>query len=187
MKLVICGGVHGVGKTTLMDRATPLLGKEASRFDPGELFMEHLYRLKNKTVDEIEEMLVEHLVIKVRTHPLVLSNWHYAVWTPGGYTSQVSTERWERILRETSGAELTLVRVTAAPETILARREKDRDVRKRKRDIDAVREELIQTDLFYRKFYERARQFLKPTEVTIDNTSLDDATKELVAACTTHL
>lgn len=183
MKLVICGGVHGVGKTTLMDRVALLLGEKCVRFDPGEIFMKHFYRQKDKTIEEIEGMVVEQLVERVRSSPLVLSNWHYAVWQPKEYIPQVGTDRWERILRETQGAQIVLALVTASPEDILARREKDRGIRRRKISLDAVREELTQTERFYEEQYRRAQLFGEPARAIIENSSLERATDALLALC----
>ena len=183
VRLVICGGVHGVGKTTLMNRVAAILGEKCVRFDPGELFMEHLYRQKDKTGPEIEEMVVEQLVKSVLSSPLVLSNWHYAVWQPQGYTTQVSMERWERIVRETSCAQIVLALVAASPEEILTRREKDCGIRRRKLNLDAVREELEQTDRSYKEHYRLARLFREPERAVIDNSSLEAATDALLALC----
>lgn len=183
MRLVICGGVHGVGKTTVMDRVLALLGEKCSRFDPGELFMKHLYRQKDKAGREIEEMVAEQLVRRVLSSPLVLSNWHYAVWQPEGYIPQVRMELWDRVLRETRGAQIVLALVTASPEDILARREKDRGIRRRKLSLDAVREELRQTKRYYDEHCRRARLFGEPELAVIENSSLEAATDALLALC----
>lgn len=187
MKLVICGGVHGVGKTTLMERAIAFARLGIVRYDPGELFIRHLYRQKDKTAEEVEEMVTEQLVRRIRSFPLILSNWHYAVWTPLGYVSQLSMDRWERIVRDVSGAQITIALVTAKSEVILERREKDRNIRRRKLDLDAVREEIRETARRYEELVERTRLYVEPKRVIIENSSLNVATQALLAICRSNI
>ncbi len=182
--LIIVGGVHGVGKTTLLSTIVAECRTSTAFFDPGPLFEEHLWRKKDKTPEEVEDMAVSELVRRCRESRVVLSSWHWGVWTPYGYAPQISPERWRLLLAEAKPDRLYLVTVTASPERILERRIRDYAKHPRKRSLEAIKEELVQSDEYYRAFLRIGHEYadsgtaiLVPAKV--DNTGLDAAVYRL--------
>src|SRR5688572_3345839 len=100
MKLILIGGAHGVGKTTLLEYTIQKFQGRISLFDPGEFFWKHLYQDKDKTSKQVENLVVKKLKKLSTKSKFVLSNWHYAVWTPSGYIPQLSFERMEKLVKD---------------------------------------------------------------------------------------
>lgn len=150
MKLVFFGGVHGVGKTTLLERVVKESPAGLHVVDPGELFWEHVYHKKDKTPAEVEMLVIELIAEACRVHPVVICNWHYAVWTPGGYVPQLAFDRLALLIDRVNPECAYSVLVGASARIVLARRVSDRLVKKRKIDLASVEEEIAHTERLYR-------------------------------------
>jgi len=89
-KLVLVGGVAGVGKSTLLRHIKEKFGDRILKFvDPGELFRRHIYKSKRpKKVEEVEEMIVNEIV-NTPNNAVIVCHWHYAVSRPDGYILQI--------------------------------------------------------------------------------------------------
>lgn len=61
MKLVLFGGVHGVGKTTLLTCLTEACKEHISFFDPGEYFWTHVYEKKDLCRKDAEMLVAEEI------------------------------------------------------------------------------------------------------------------------------
>ena len=146
--LMIVGGVHGVGKTTLIGNLLCGSRPGTTFLDPGALFNKHVWQDKDRTVSEVEDLVVAKLVAQCHTcnTKLVLASWHWAVWTPLGYVPQISIDRWRLVVRASGATRVHLVNVTAPAETILTRRVRDYANHPRKRSLDAVSYEMVARD-----------------------------------------
>ena len=84
------------------------------------------------------------------TPNITLINWHYAVWTPDGYIPQIHMTLWRKIA-ETPNTKIVLVLLRAEADKIMERREKDAGsgIKKRKIDIQCVREEIAATNQLF--------------------------------------
>lgn len=182
--VILFGGVHGVGKSTLLSGAE-YPGDSVAFFDPGPLFTEHLCHRKDKSSPEIERMVSDKLIALSRNHPLVISNWHWAVWTPKGYVPQLAEEEFLRFLRGSRPRCLYLVEVTAPVELVLARRLEDKAFRKRKLDLNSVHEEAAMSDAFRYRCFKAAAEVCTVQFVDIINVDLAEgrrATRALMNA-----
>lgn len=179
MKLILVGGVHGVGKTTLLDYLAKKIGGTMRVFDPGAYFWKHLIEAKDKTPAEIEAMVVNELA-KTGKEEVVVCNWHYAVWTKDGYVPQLAYDNLERIVSLLAPEKIILMLVTASAEDIHQRRKKDLPKRKRKIGMRYVLEEIEATESAFAK---HLRVLEKHTDVwflRLDNTKLRKAKKLLL-------
>ena len=170
MKLVFLGGVHGVGKTTVLERVIATSSGRLYTVDPGELFWEHVYQKKDKTPDEAEVLAAKLIERECRLHPLVVCNWHYAVWTPSGYVLELALPKLATLIEKVRPECVYLVLVTASADAVFERREKDRAIKKRKVDRLCVEEEMAQTEVLYRLHHDVVSQRAKTVSVVFDNT-----------------
>ncbi len=175
--VILFGGVHGVGKSTLLSGAE-YPGDDVAFFDPGPLFIEHLYRRRDKSSSEIERMVSDELIALGRGHPLVVSNWHWAVWTRNGYVPQLAAEEFLRFLTRSRPCCLYLVEVTAPAELVLARRLRDAPIRKRKLDLACVREEAAMSDAFRYRCFTAAAEVCPAQFVDIINVELAEGRRK---------
>ncbi|OGZ10198.1 MAG: hypothetical protein A3D65_03395 [Candidatus Lloydbacteria bacterium RIFCSPHIGHO2_02_FULL_50_13] len=179
MKLVLFGGVHGVGKTTLFEKILVASGGEFRVIDPGELFWEHLYQKKDKTSDETEALAVELIEKECCLHQTVICNWHYAVWTPKGYVPQIAFPRLAGLIERVRPKCVQLVLVRASTDVVLLRREGDQAIKKRKIDRVCVEEEVAHTEHLYRLHHNVISSRVKTVSTVFDNTApIDGATIE---------
>lgn len=121
MKLVLFGGVQGVGKTTLISLLEKKLKDRIVVLNPGELFRRYFYSRKAKTLDDIEEMVVNQLK-KLPSDSTVVVHWHYAVRRPSGYIPQISFERLKRIAKISKVERVILLLVEARADAVHKRR-----------------------------------------------------------------
>ena len=180
MNLLIVGGAHGVGKTTLLDGARAALPAEVAFFDPGEYFWRHLYGTGDLTAAEVERLVAAEL-LRLRDRPLVVSNWHYAVWTPAGWVPQLPLPLWRETIASLAPAAVRLVLVEAPAEVILARRLRDRKQRKRKLDRAAVERELAESRRYRELFLREVSGLTDIAAVDIDNVDLAAAQRSLLS------
>ena len=179
MKLILFGGVHGVGKTTLLDHVAEALGGDAQIFDPGVYFWKHLHEAKDKTTAEIEEMIIRDL-LAVKETELVICNWHYAVWTESGHVPQLGYSNLKRLTAAMAPEAIVLIWVTASAEDVYARRVSDASRRKRKIDMRCIHEEIAATDRELKNHLEALRGHADVRLVLLDNTDLEAAKNLLV-------
>lgn len=169
MKLVFFGGVHGVGKTTLLEKLSATSGGALHIIDPGELFWEHCYQKKDKTPDETEELVVELIERSCRLHPLVVCNWHYAVWTPTGYVPEVAFSRLATLIERVRPGCVCPILIHASADIVFERRKKDQGAKKRKIDLVAIEEEIAQTNYLYQLHHGVAASRAKTSPIVFDN------------------
>jgi adenylate kinase len=151
------GGVHGVGKTTLI-RGVHQMDHSLEIYDPGELFWKYHHNQPVLEPETIERMIAESLA-GLRAD-ITLINWHYAVWTPQGYKPQIPFRLLRRAIKASS-IDFVSVIVTAGPATVAERRKKDALVggKKRKLGEEYVLEEIrAQSDLYKKHLEILARE-----------------------------
>lgn len=136
MKLVLFGGVQGVGKTTLISWLEKKLKGRIVVLNPGELFRRYFYSRKAKTLDDIEEMVVNQLK-KLPSDSTVVVHWHYAVRRPSGYIPQISFGRLKRIAESGKVERVVLLSVRASVDAVYKRRSADYKI-KRSRAISKI-------------------------------------------------
>jgi adenylate kinase len=144
MKLILFGGVKGVGKTTIISWLQHKFAGEIRVLDPGELFRRYFYTKKVKTIDEIEELLMSKIMNMPHASTVVV-HWHYAVKRPSGYIPQINFSRLKRIAKSGKVTKIVLLVVDAPIHVIRERRLKDRQTKKRGVARSIIREE-IDTD-----------------------------------------
>lgn len=176
MKLVFFGGVHGVGKTTLLEKVLGTLNKKPHVVDPGVLFWEHVYRKKDKTADETEVLVAEAIERECSLYPVVICNWHYAVWTLKGYIPQIAFPRLASLVERVGPECVHLILVDAPVDVVLERRKKDRSIKRRKVDRACVAEEIAQTTHLHRLHYDVLSLRVRTLSTMLDNTGpIDEA------------
>lgn len=121
MKLVFFGGVQGVGKTTLISCLENEFRCRITLLNPGELFQRYFYNQKIKTIEEIEELIVNALE-RAPSNSTVVVHWHYAVRRPSGYVPQISFERLKRVAESGKVELVALLSVRASVDAVYKRR-----------------------------------------------------------------
>lgn len=102
-------------------------------------------------------------------HSVVICNWHYAVWTPNGYISQIALPRLVSLIERVRPEHVYLVLVTAPVDVVLERREKDRAIKKRKIDRASIEEEMTQSEHLYRLHCNVVASQATTTPISFDN------------------
>lgn len=169
MQLVILGGAHGVGKTTLIEQALMVTAGQFTLFDPGEFFWRHLFEQCDKTAAQVEALVVKKM-IKLTKH--TISSWHYAAWTQAGWVPQLRHPLFREMIRTLAPQSLTLGLIEAPAIEILARRKKDQAIKKRKLDLDCIEEELQQNRIFRLACWREVAELTDVQLVDINNTDL---------------
>lgn len=149
MKLLLFGGVQGVGKTTLLAWLKNKCDERIVLVNPGELFRNYHHI---KTVEEIEEMVVEKLK-NVPDDATVIAHWHYAVRRPSGYIPQIDWPRIKRMTKKGAIQYVGLFLITAPPDTIRKRRLKEYAEKKRPLSRTIIRKEIAAEEKFLEKHY----------------------------------
>jgi adenylate kinase len=150
MKLILFGGVKGVGKTTTLTWIKNKLGRQVTLLDPGELFRRYFYVRQIKTLDEIEELIIDKLE-KMPADATVAIHWHYAVKRPTGYIPQISFSRLERLARSSKIEKIILLLMEAPLGAIKARRLKDYKTKRRGLSFRSIKEEIAMDEKFLKK------------------------------------
>ncbi len=150
MKLVLFGGVQGVGKTTLLSWCENQFKSRITLLNPGELFRWYFYDEKIKTTEEIEELVVSELE-KMPDNATAVLHWHYAVSRPSGFIPQISFSRLKRIAESGRIEQVVLLVLEASPDSIYERRLKDYQGKKRELSISVICEELRADEEFFTK------------------------------------
>ena len=179
MKLILFGGVHGVGKTTLLNHLVKIYGDKFPVFDPGIYFWKHLYELKDKTTPEIEEMVINELA-NMKNSQTIVCNWHYAVWTKSGYIPQLCYPNLERLIQMVKPDSVTLILVRAPAEEVYKRRRADAEIKKRKIDKKCIEEEMCATESAIEEHLDVIGKWVEPKLIVLDNTELEETMKILV-------
>lgn len=182
MKLVLFGGVQGVGKTTLLSWLEEKYSGQLVVLDAGELFRRYAYgNRKTKTAEEVEELIM-NTILGVPSYSVVVVHWHYAVRRPEGYIPQVSFSRLARISRSGKIVRATLLLVEAPAESILRRRITDREEKTRLLSLAAIRQEMGKEEEFFAKTHDILTRGLGRNSATtfrLSNTRLSSAKKRL--------
>lgn len=151
MRLVLCGGVQGVGKTTLISRLKSKFKRKITLLDPGKLFRRYFYNKRIKTPEEIEELITD----KIKGAPggsTMVIHWHYGVRRPSGYIPQISFERLRRIAKSGKIDKVVLLLVEAPADIVYSRRLKDRKIKKsRAISLFKIREEVRMEKKFLKR------------------------------------
>ena len=167
------GGVPGVGKTTLVGTVLSELRPDTAFLDPGVLFNTYVFEEQSHTAEHVEELVADTLIRKCHSARLVLATWHWAVWTPTGYKPQIPLPRWRLMLSEARLERLYLVDVTAQPKQILSRRIGDYEKHPRKRHLNAICEEILASERYYRLFASAAEEYTHVFRCDVNNTGID--------------
>jgi adenylate kinase len=129
VKLVLLGGVQGVGKSTIFEYLKSRFGDKVVFIDPGELFRKLCYR-GVKSPEEVEEIILNEL-IDLPEDAIVVAHWHFAVPRPDGYIPQISFDRLKRLALSGKLSEALLVSIEASTDIIRSRRLRDSSGKKR--------------------------------------------------------
>lgn len=148
LKLVLFGGVQGVGKTTLLSWLENKFVGQIKLLDPGELFRRYFYDKKIKTIEEIEELITNKLE-EMPTDIVAVVHWHYALRLPSGYIPQIDFSRLKRIAESGKIEQVVLLLVEAPVDILLRRRMADRLSKKRALLPSALREEIAADEEFF--------------------------------------
>lgn len=181
MKLVLLGGVQGVGKTTLLAWLEKKFAGRIKILDPGELFRRYFYKTRLKTLEEIEEMIVNR-VLKAPEDSVLVLHWHYAVRRPSGYIPQISFSRIKRVVGSGKIERVILILLEAPIETLRKRRLADRGKKKRNLSRAAIKEEAAFEAQFFARhqaLFRRALGSCKVTALRLINTDLNITKSEI--------
>ena len=181
MKLILFGGVQGVGKTTLLAGVLEEFSKSIKLVDSGEFFRRYFYKEKLKTIDEIEDLIVDQ-IIDTSGDSIVLAHWHYAVSRPQGYIPQIDFSRVKKIAASKKIDQIVLISIEASIDTIYGRRVKDSSVKKRNLNKDCIFEEIKFDNNFLKKHEDIFLEFIDKDKISIqriNNVTLSSARAEL--------
>ncbi len=141
MKIVLFGGVQGVGKTTLLSWLKVVFASKIVLLDPGELFRRYVYNEKTKSAEEVEE-LITNKIEEMPEDSVVVVHWHYAVRRAHGYIPQLSYPRLERIAKNNKIEKIVLLTVEAPTDIIRERRQADIRIKARALSQSAIEQEI---------------------------------------------
>lgn len=182
MKLVLFGGIQGVGKTTLISWLKQTFPRQLKILDAGEMFRRYVYgQRKIKSAKEVEKLIVEKLLAWPR-NAVVVVHWHYAIRRPEGYIPQIHFSRLARIARSGKIAHATLLLVETSAKRILKRRWDNRETKTRPLLLATIRRETRKEEKFLAKTYQMFSQELGRKRVTkyrLRDTRLPVAKKRL--------
>ena len=181
MKLILFGGVQGVGKSTLLHWLENQFKHRIKLLNPGELFRRYFYNEKLKTVEEIEEMILCEIE-DIPNDSVLVAHWHYAVRRPSKYIPQISFSRLKQIAESGKIEHITLCLVEASADSIYERRLNDRQTKKREFSKSSINEEVNIEQEFLTKYQVLFSQILGNNSVTtikINNNDLDVAKSTL--------
>lgn len=150
MKLVLFGGIQGVGKTTLLSWLKKAFAGRIVVLDPGELFRRYVYNKKIKIAEEIEEYILETL-LAVPDDSVAVLHWHYAVPRPDGYIPQISFSRLKHLAKSGKIEQVILVVIEASSNIVRKRRLADCQTKQRSVSRITIREEAEADENFLNK------------------------------------
>lgn len=177
MKLLLFGGIQGVGKTTLLADLKKKNARRIKFVDPGDLFRRYFYNKKVKKIGEIEDLIVKK-IIETPRDSVVVAHWHYAVRRKSRYIPQITFSRLVRIA--TSGAieMIILFDVIAPIDLVRERRRKDYNSKKRSLSMKIIYKEAAANDRFlemHRALFSRCIGSSKVKVVRLANIDLPTA------------
>lgn len=140
MKLILFGGIQGVGKTTLLSCLERKCLGRIIILNSGELFRRYVYDQRIKIAEEVEEYLLETL-LAMPDDSVVVLHWHYAVSRPDGYIPQISFSRLKRLAESRKIEQIILVSVRAPADVVRERRLADYQKKKRSLSLIEIQEE----------------------------------------------
>ena len=181
MKLVLFGGVQGIGKSTLLSWLENEFAGKITLVNPGELFRHYFYEEKLKTIEEIEELVVSTLE-EMPDDAVAVAHWHYAVRRPEGYIPQIDFSKLERLARSGKIKEVVLVLVEAPVDVIIERRTKDCESKKRAFPRPVILEEMDTEQKFLAQHQVLFAKVLGNHNITVFrvyNVNLEEAKKLL--------
>lgn len=153
MKLVLFGGIQGVGKTTLLSWLERKYAGRIIVLDAGELFRRYAYAGKTKTADEVEELIADTLR-GLPDDSVAVAHWHYAVRRPGGFIPQISFVRLKHLAESGKIKNVVLITLTAPPGEVQRRRAAEDHVKRRDISELKIREEMEMDEQFLRRHKE---------------------------------
>jgi len=166
MKLILFGGVQGVGKTTLLSLLEDKFRGKIKLLNPGELFRHYFYNKKIKTTEEIEELIVSKLV-KMSNDSIVVVHWHYAVRRPSKYIPQINFSRLKQLAKSDNIEKIVLLLVQAPVDVVRERRVKDSRTKKRDLSRSAISKEIAADEEFLVKHRVLFSQILGSHNVSV--------------------
>ena len=177
MKLILFGGVQGVGKTTLLSWLESKFAGQITLLNPGELFRRYCYDNKVKTTEEVEELILNKLE-KMPNDSIAVVHWHYAVKRPSGYIPQINFPRLKRMAKSGNIEKIVLLVVEAPVALVGERRLRDRQTKKRDLCQPAISEEIAADEKFlveHRLLFSQILGAHNVTIVRLTNTDLPAA------------
>lgn len=166
MKLILFGGVQGVGKTTLLNWLKNKFADRIELLDPGELFRRYVYSKKIKTTEEVEELIVSKIE-KMPENAVVVLHWHYAVRRPTRFIPQISLSRLKRITENNKLEKAVLLLVEAPIGVVRERRITDRRMKKRAFSRSTISEEIAVEEEYLAKHHALFSQALGSQRVIL--------------------
>lgn len=147
MKLILFGGVQGVGKTTLLSWLDDTFKGRLEFLDAGDLFRRYCYRENTMTAGQVEDLITDKL-LAMPEDAILVAHWHYAVRRPGGFIPQICFPRLERVARCGKIKKVILISLEAPVKVILKRRVGDSHLKKRELSRAAIKEEVAADEDF---------------------------------------
>lgn len=181
MKLVLLGGVQGVGKSILLSWISAKFAGKIRVLNPGEFFRRYYYNEKIKTIEEIENLIVSEIE-SMPPDMIAVLHWHYAVKRPEGYIPQIDFSRLKNLVESGKIGHVTLVSVEAPPEAILERRLKEQESKKRAFSPATILEEIAADEkslMMHRTLFSEVLGEPNVTVLHLCNIDLEEAKKHL--------
>ncbi|OGN01083.1 MAG: hypothetical protein A3B91_00690 [Candidatus Yanofskybacteria bacterium RIFCSPHIGHO2_02_FULL_41_29] len=173
MKLILFGGVQGVGKSTLLHWLENQPKHRITLLNPGELFRRYFYNEQVKTIEEIEELIVSEIE-KMPSNSVLVAHWHYAVRQPSKYIPQISFSRLKRIAESGKVEQIVLCLVEASVDSIYERRLIDHQTKKREFSKSSIEEEIHIEEEFLAKYQILFSKILGSNRVTTTRINNND-------------
>lgn len=181
MKLVLLGGVQGVGKSILLSWLADQFAEKIRVLNPGEFFRHYYYNERIKTIEEIEDLIVSEIE-SIPPDTVAVLHWHYAVRRPEGYISQIDFSRLKNLVESGKIEHITLVSVEAPPEAILERRLKEQESKKRIFSPATILEEIAADErllMMHRNLFSEVLGEPNVTVLHLHNIDLEETKKHL--------
>jgi adenylate kinase len=174
--LIIIGGARGVGKTTVAKKYFELVG--GSYIHPGDQFVKYIYSGSPAVLESkvIEGMALQQILNSPK--PTIVDLHYSAYVKPIGFIKGFCDDSLKILAREYKNISLYLIDLPA--EVLLERRLKDPDktAKKRKMDLETIREELRQNKEGFQYFVDFLSKYTSVKSKVVVNNSFEQALKE---------
>ena len=175
--LIIIGGARGVGKTTIAKKYFALTG--GSYIHPGDQFIKYVY---NGTPAVEESKVIEGMALHeiLNSPKSTIVDLHYSAYVkPIGFVKGFCDDSLKILAREYKNISLYLIDLPA--EILLERRLSDsnKEVKKRKMDLETIKEELKQNKEGFQHFVDFLSKYTSVKFKVIVNDDIENTLNEM--------